>query len=131
MITLIMVITRVFPNLYKVGNVTNGEEQNKFSQKIALGGSYWFCSFATSLSIYYKVQNITDIGEIFIEFKRLVLIGILLRAHLHHVSGEFGVNAAMKFSLTTMESLENGVATHFGATPLWSMRTVSRASSQC
>ena len=27
-------------------------------------------------------------------------------------------------SLTTMESLENVVATHFGATPLWSMRTV-------
>ena len=33
-------------------------------------------------------------------------------------------------SLATMELLENGVATYFGATPLWSMRTVIQASSQ-
>ena len=44
---------------------------------------------------------------------------------------QFGVNAAMTFAiLTTMELLENGVATYFGATPLWSIRTVLQASSQ-
>ena len=35
-----------------------------------------------------------------------------------------------KTRMATMESLESGVATHFGVTPLWSMRTVSQASSQ-
>ena len=43
-------------------------------------------------------------------------------------------NAAMTlailFSLKTMESLQNGVATHFQATPLFSMKTESQASSQ-
>ena len=34
------------------------------------------------------------------------------------------------FSLKTMESLQNGVATHFGATALFSIRPVSLASSQ-
>ena len=33
-------------------------------------------------------------------------------------------------SLKTMESLQNGFATHFGATPLFSMREVSLVSSQ-
>ena len=32
--------------------------------------------------------------------------------------------------LATMEWLENAVATRFAVTPLWSMRTVSQASSQ-
>ena len=43
-------------------------------------------------------------------------------------------NSAMmlviRFSLQTMESLQNGVATHFQATSLFSMRTESLASSQ-
>ena len=34
-------------------------------------------------------------------------------------------------SLTTMESLENGVATHVGVTPLWSMRAVFHADAWC
>ena len=37
---------------------------------------------------------------------------------------------ATQLSLTTMKSLENGVAAHFGATPLWSIRAVSQALSQ-
>ena len=37
---------------------------------------------------------------------------------------------AILFSLKTIESLENGVATHFQVTPLISMRTESLASSQ-
>ena len=43
-------------------------------------------------------------------------------------------NSAMtleiQFSLKTMESLQNGVVTHFRAIPLISMRTESQASSQ-
>ena len=34
------------------------------------------------------------------------------------------------FSLKTMKSLQNRFATHFEATPLFSMRTESQASSQ-
>ena len=53
-----------------------------------------------------------------------------LRAHLHLASESVCVNAVMTLAtsllLTTMESLENGV----GATPLWSMRATSQASSQ-
>ena len=37
---------------------------------------------------------------------------------------------AISLSLKTMESLQIGVATHSGVTPLFSMRTVSLASSQ-
>ena len=37
---------------------------------------------------------------------------------------------AIPFSLKTMESLQNGVATYFQATPLTSMRTKLQASSQ-
>ena len=37
---------------------------------------------------------------------------------------------ATQFSLVTMELLENGVATHFGATLLWSMRTMLQVSLQ-
>ena len=33
--------------------------------------------------------------------------------------------------MKTMESLQNGVATHFEVTPLFSVRTVFLASSQC
>ena len=44
------------------------------------------------------------------------------------------INAAMTlailFSLNTMKSLQNEVATHFQATPLFSMKTESHASSQ-
>ena len=44
------------------------------------------------------------------------------------------INAAMTlailFSLKTMESLQNGIATHFQATPLFLMKTESQASSQ-
>ena len=44
------------------------------------------------------------------------------------------VNAAMTlailFSLKTMKSLQNGFATHFQVTLLFSMRTESQASSQ-
>ena len=36
-------------------------------------------------------------------------------------------DACDMLSLTTMESLENGAATYFGAAPLWSMRAVSPA----
>ena len=41
-----------------------------------------------------------------------------------------GVTLAILLSLKTMESLQNGVTTHFQATPLLSMRTVSLASLQ-
>ena len=37
---------------------------------------------------------------------------------------------AILFSLKTIESLQNGVATYFPVTPLFSMRTVLLASSQ-
>ena len=37
---------------------------------------------------------------------------------------------AILFSLKTIESLHNGVATHFGATALFSIRPVLLASSQ-
>ena len=44
------------------------------------------------------------------------------------------INSAMSlvipFSLKTMESLQNGVATYFQATPLISMRTKLQSSSQ-
>ena len=60
-----------------------------------------------------------------------------LRIQYEHYKGPFtpsvSVNAAMTlailFSLKTMESLQNGVATHFQATPLFSMKTESQASS--
>ena len=55
-----------------------------------------------------------------------------------HFKGPFipsiSVNAVMTltilFSLKTMESLQNGFATHFQVTLLFSMRTESQASSQ-
>ena len=47
------------------------------------------------------------------------------------VSVNTAITLATQLSLTTMELLENGVTTHFGVTPMWSMRTVSQASSQC
>ena len=37
---------------------------------------------------------------------------------------------AILFSLKTMKSLQNGVATHFQPTPFFSMRTVQLVSSQ-
>ena len=43
---------------------------------------------------------------------------------------QFGINTVMtlvtQFSLTTMESLQNGLQPHSQATPLWSMRTSSQ-----
>ena len=47
-----------------------------------------------------------------------------LRVYLHHAS------VSTLSSLITVESLQIGGATHFQATPLFSMRTVSLASSQ-
>ena len=47
----------------------------------------------------------------------------------HSVSVNAAMTLAVQLSLTTMESLKNGVATHFRATPLWSMRTVSQVSA--
>ena len=46
---------------------------------------------------------------------------------LHQASA---MTLAILFSLKTIESLQNGVATYFQATPLFSMRTVSLVSSQ-
>ena len=40
------------------------------------------------------------------------------------------ITLAILFSLKTVESLENRLQTHFGATPLFSMRTVLLSSSQ-
>ena len=51
--------------------------------------------------------------------------GVSGREQGERVQGQEGARA----SLTTMESLDNGVATHFGATPLWSMRAMSQTSS--
>ena len=57
-----------------------------------------------------------------------------LRAHLYKVSAQHCDNSVMMllilFSLKTMELLENGLQPHFGATSLFSMRTVSLASSE-
>ena len=57
---------------------------------------------------------------------------ILSRTCLHQASESVCMNAAMTLgitvSLATMVLLDNGVATHFGVTPLWSMRTLSHRS---
>ena len=57
-----------------------------------------------------------------------LLVYQVLRAYLHQMSASM---LAILFSLKTMESLQNGVATHFQATPLFSMRTILLASSTC
>ena len=49
--------------------------------------------------------------------------------HLGSVYTNSDMRPAILFSLKTMESLQNGVATHFRVTLLFSMRTVSLASS--
>ena len=49
----------------------------------------------------------------------------VLRARLHQASA-----SSILFSLKTMESLQNEIVTHFSATPLFSIRTVTLASSQ-
>ena len=50
-----------------------------------------------------------------------------------HLASE-SLRALMTFEtnlpLQRMESLENGVATHFGVTSLWSVRALLQASSQ-
>ena len=46
------------------------------------------------------------------------------------ISVNTAMTLAILFSLKTMESLQNGFATHFQVTPLISMRTESLASSQ-
>ena len=46
------------------------------------------------------------------------------------VSVKAAMTLAILFSLKTMESIQNGVVTHFRATPLFSMRTVLLASLQ-
>ena len=48
----------------------------------------------------------------------------------HQCCNNSAMALAILFSLKTMESLQNGVATHYGATALFSIRLVSLASSQ-
>ena len=72
------------------------------------------------------------------EVDRKLCCGVAAKVVLLLRKGQFtrsvSVNAAMTlvilFSLKTMESLENGLQTHSGATPYFSMRTESQASSQ-
>ena len=47
----------------------------------------------------------------------------------HQCGDNSAMTLAILFSLKTMESLQNLVATHFQATPLFSMRILSLASS--
>ena len=54
-----------------------------------------------------------------------------VRAPLHQESAStLQMTLMILFSLKTIESLENGLQTHSGVTPLFSMRTESQASSQ-
>ena len=86
------------------------------------------CGKITTPSTTYGV------GEKSSKMTTLYLSCRIIRPVYTKRQSQFGINAAMnfvtQFSLTTMESLENGIATHFGVTPLWSMRAVSQASSQ-
>ena len=56
----------------------------------------------------------------------------ILNAHLQQASVSMSHQCCMTLATqpSTMESLENEVATHFGATPLWLMRLCLQASSQ-
>ena len=57
-----------------------------------------------------------------------VHLGPVYTTRQHQRCDNSAVTLAILFSLKTMESLLTGVATHFKATPLFSMRTISLVS---
>ena len=58
------------------------------------------------------------------------MLGPAYTKHQHQHCNNSVMMLAILLSLKTMESLQNGVATHLQATSLFSMRTVSLVSSQ-
>ena len=77
-------------------------------------------------------------GALFRTHKQTVLhiigigvgIGVSYGLFIPNVSVNAVMTLAILFSLKTMESLENGLQPHSGATPLFSMRTELQASLQ-
>ena len=57
-------------------------------------------------------------------------LGPIYTKHLSQCCDNSVIMLGVLVSLKTMQLLQNGVASHFRATPLFSMRTVSLASSQ-